>query len=148
MTEDTSVLRGQTTEKQCVHLIHLGKRAYQINLLALCTRDHSTSPGKKDRPHSNATFFSKPSPNSLAKGAPSFTLSQSYAYMPLLPVKTSITISQLLRQFSHSLAECLWVTGCNHPSIHSCGCWWASDPLCYWPGTSIPCHAGYSTGSS
>ena len=64
----------------------------------------------------------------------------------LLPVKTSITISQLLRQFSHSLAECLWLTGCNHPSIHSCGRWWASDPLGYWPGTSIPCHAGYSTG--
>ena len=41
----------------------------------------------------------------------------------LLPVKTSITISQLLRQFSHSLAECLWLTGCHHPSIHSCGCW-------------------------
>lgn len=55
-------------------------------------------------------------------------------------------ISQLLRQFSHSLAECLWLTGCNHPSIHSCGCWWVSDPLGYWPGTAIPCHAGYSTG--
>ena len=51
LTEDTSVLRGQTTEKQCVHLIHLGKQDYQIILFALCTGDHATSPGKKDRLH-------------------------------------------------------------------------------------------------
>lgn len=137
-------------QKNCVHLIHLGKQDYQIVLLALCIRDHSSSPGEKDNciqmSHSSQSLPKIP----WSKVYPSLPSPRTVLTCPgsviLLPVKTSITISQLLRQFSHSLAECLWLTGCNHLSIHSCGCWWASDPLGYWPGTSIPCHAGYSTG--
>ena len=36
-TEDTDVLRGHTTEKPCVHLIHLGKWPDRPSLPSVCT---------------------------------------------------------------------------------------------------------------
>lgn len=150
--------------KKCVHLVHLGKQNCQMGTVVLHYAQTAclvleTTTWKKSRRCPNVTSFSKPSPNSLARGAPSFAVLQpcgitlyqlSSAALQVSPKLSSwkqiLIISQFLRQFRHSLAGCLWFTGCNHVTIHSCGQWCASDPLGCWPEMSISSRAGISAG--
>lgn len=160
-----SFLNKRWGMKKYVHLVHFGKQNCQMGTLVLHYAQTAhlvkeTTTWKKSRPCPNATSFSKPSPNSLARGAPSFTVLQlcgitpyqlSSAALQVSPKLSSwkqqtLIISQFLRQFRHNLAGCLWVTGCNHVTIHSCGQWCTSDPLGCWPEMSISYWAGISAG--
>lgn len=87
--------------KKCVQLVHLGKQNCQMGTLVLHYAQmarlvQETTAWKKSRPYPNARSFSKPSPNSLARGAPSFAVLQLCGITPYQLFSAALQVSPKL----------------------------------------------------